>query len=128
MCIKIKTIGLAVTLLLLFAGCGAPHAEYRKISAEQAMGMMEDGKPYILLDTRTEEEFREQRIDGAVLIPESEIGLRAAAELPDKKALILVYCRSGRRSAIAAHELVSMGYVNVYDFGGIVDWPYGTVG
>ena len=124
---KIKTICLAATLLLLFAGCGAPRAEYRKISAEQAMGMMEAGEPYILLDTLTEEEFREQRINGAVLIPESEIGLRAAAELPDKKALILVYCRSGRRSAIAAHELVSMGYVNVYDFGGIMDWPYGTV-
>ena len=102
-------------------------AVYRKISAEQAKAKMEEGKPYVLLDVRTEREYKEQRIAGAILIPDSEIGVRAAAMLPDKDILILVYCRSGNRSANAARRMVGMGYTNVYDFGGIVDWPYGTV-
>jgi len=123
---KRKTICLFISLLLL-AGCGVTKAEYHKISAEQAMAMMEQDKHYILLDTRTDEEFREQRIDGAILIPEYEIAARAETELPEKQALILIYCLSGRRSAIAAHGLVAMGYTNVYDFGGIIDWPYDTV-
>jgi rhodanese-related sulfurtransferase len=75
---------------------------------------------------RTEEEFIEQRIPGAKLIPDTEVTSRAASELSDKNALVLVYCRSGRRSADAAKELVAMGYSRVYDFGGIIDWPYET--
>ena len=102
-------------------------AVYTKISAKQAKDMMDNGNPYILLDVRTEEEFREIRINGAILIPDSEIKNRAAAELPDKEALIFVYCRSGRRSTKAANELASMGYTNVYDIGGIIDWKYETV-
>jgi rhodanese-related sulfurtransferase len=107
---KIEMTSLLFSLLLL-ASCGAPQAEYRKINTEQDMAMMEQGQPYILLDTRTDEEFINQRIEGAVLIPEYEIADRAADELPDKDALILIYYRSGRRSAIAAHELVAMGYI-----------------
>jgi rhodanese-related sulfurtransferase len=80
-----------------------------------------------LLDVRTSEEYKEKRIEGAVLIPDYEINDRAAAALPDKDAAILIYCRSGRRSASVAHELIEMGYTNVYDFGGINDWPYETV-
>jgi len=90
--------------------------------------MMRETGEYVLLDTRTDWEFADIRIDGAVLIPEYEIGGRAPTELPDKNALILVYCRRGRRSEIAANELVAMGYTNIYDFGGIIDWPYETVG
>ena len=104
-----------------------PIPEYRKISVEQAKSIMDEGGQFVLLDVRTEEEFKEQRIDGAVLIPNYEIRNRAEVELPDKGALILVYCRSGRRSAGAAEELVSMGYYNVYDFGGIIDWTFETV-
>ena len=89
--------------------------------------MMNELTDYILLDVRTAEEFREIRIAGAVLIPDNEIRGRAAAELSDKNAVILVYCRSGRRSANAAYELIGMGYKNVYDFGGIIDWPYSTI-
>ena len=89
--------------------------------------MMNESKPYILLDVRTDEEFKEKRIDGAILIPNYEIKERAIAELPDKSILILIYCRSGRRSADAAKALIDMGYTNVYDFGGINDWPYDTV-
>ena len=88
---------------------------------------MDKGNPYVLLDVRTESEFREIRISGAILIPDNEIRSRAKTELPDKEILILVYCRSGRRSANAARELVSLGYTNVCDFGGIIDWPYQTI-
>ena len=89
--------------------------------------MMDSGEPYILLDVRTEEEYVAKRINGALLIPDTAISERATAELPDKFARILVYCRSGRRSARAANMLVRMGYKQVYDFGGINDWPYATV-
>jgi rhodanese-related sulfurtransferase len=102
-------------------------AEYRKITAEQAKEMMNGERAYILLDVRTNEEWGENRIDGSILIPDTEIRDRAAYELPDKSALILIYCRSGRRSADAASALVDMGYTNVYDFGGIIDWPYEMV-
>ena len=101
--------------------------QYRKISAAEAKSMMDEIDGYILLDVRTEEEFLEKRINGSILIPDYEIADRVEKELPDKDALILVYCRSGRRSANASNELCSMGYTNVYDFGGIIDWPYETV-
>jgi rhodanese-related sulfurtransferase len=80
----------------------------------------------VLLDVRTDSEFAERHIPGAFLLPDYDIGSKAAEVLPDKDALILVYCRTGKRSANAANELVGMGYTNVYDFGGIVDWPYET--
>jgi rhodanese-related sulfurtransferase len=89
--------------------------------------MMDDGSPYVLLDVRTPEEYAESHIDGAVLIPDTEIADRADAELIHKDARIYVYCRTGVRSASATKILVDMGYTNVYDIGGIVDWPYGTV-
>jgi rhodanese-related sulfurtransferase len=89
--------------------------------------MMTKNKSYILLDVRTEEEFKERHIKGAVLIPDFQIKQRAETELTDKNALILIYCRSGRRSANSARRLIEMGYTNVYDFGGIIDWPYDTV-
>ena len=105
----------------------ARKAVYTKITPKQAKDMMDKGGPFTLLDVRTESEFREQRINGAILIPNTEIRNRAQKELPDKDALIFVYCRSGARSSGAAHDLVSMGYTNVYDIGGIMNWPYETV-
>jgi len=106
----------------------AQTGEHKKITAEEAKRMMDGSKTFILLDVRTEEEFMEKRIDGALLIPDYEIKERAEAELPDKGAHIMIYCRSGRRSAQAAKELADMGYTNIYDFGGIIDWPFETVG
>ena len=100
------------------------EAPYRRISATEAKQMMQDTNKYILLDVRTKEEYAVEHIEGTLLIPDYEIGSRAATELPDKNALILIYCRSGHRSADAAHELIKMGYTNVYDFGGIIDWQY----
>ena len=107
---------------------GDGESVYRRISAEDAHQMMQEADEYILLDVRREDEFVTEHIEGAILIPYDEIENRAADELPDKNALILIYCRSGRRSEIAAIELVSMGYTNVYDFGGILDWLFDTVG
>lgn len=100
---------------------------YEQISAEEAKSIMTAEKEYMIVDARTEEEFAEGHIEGAVLIPEYEIASRAKEELPDKNALILVYCRSGRRSKIASEELVKLGYTRVKEFGGIIDWPYEIV-
>ena len=100
---------------------------YVQISAEQAKTIMDTEKDYVIIDARTTEEFAEGHIENAILIPEYEIAKRAEKELPDKDALILVYCRSGRRSKIASEELVKLGYTNVKEFGGIIDWPYKTV-
>ena len=124
-----KKIFVAVLLLCAMGltACGTQEAVYHKISAEEAYQMMNETSEYVLLDTRTGEEFAENHIEGALLLPYDEIGTRAAAELPDKQALILIYCRNGRRSEIAAKEFVAMGYSNVYDFGGIIDWPYETI-
>ena len=100
---------------------------YEQITAEQAKTIMDTEKDYVIIDARTEEEFAEGHIENAILIPEYEIKDRAEKELPDKEQLILVYCRSGRRSKIASEELVKLGYTNVKEFGGIIDWPYDIV-
>ena len=101
--------------------------EYRRISPETAYAMMAELDNFILLDVRTEAEFREKYIEGAILIPSAELAERAFTELPDRNQVILLYCQSGRRSANAANQLISMGYTNVYDFGGIGNWPYDIV-
>ena len=100
---------------------------YEQITAEDAKKLMDDESDYIIVDARTEEEFAEGHIPGAILIPEYEIADRAQSELPDKDQLILVYCRSGRRSKIASQALADLGYTNVKEFGGIIDWPYDVV-
>ena len=100
---------------------------YQQITPKEAKTIMDTESGYIIIDARTEEEFAEGHIENAILIPEYEIKDRAEEELPDKEQLILVYCRSGRRSKIASEELVKLGYTNVKEFGGIIDWPYKTV-
>lgn len=99
---------------------------YRKITAEQAYEMM-NMQEVTIVDVRTQSEYDEGHIQNAVLIPNETIGSEPPANLPDKNAIILVYCRSGRRSEEATRKLVNLGYVSVYDFGGINDWSYGTV-
>ena len=100
---------------------------YEQITAEDAKKLMDAESDYIIVDARTEEEYAEGHIPGAILIPEYEIADRAQSELPDKDQLILVYCRSGRRSKIASQALADLGYTNVKEFGGIIDWPYDVV-
>ena len=99
---------------------------YEQISAEEAKKIMDSGEEHIILDTREQDEFDEGHIPNAILIPYTEIENKAEERLPDKDKLILVYCRSGRRSKIAAESLAKLGYTNVKEFGGIIDWPYGT--
>ena len=123
---RISCLALAA-LMLLAIGYVAATAAARQITAQQAYDMMNSGQPFILLDVRNATEHAQQRIAGSILIPYDEIAQRAPAELPDQSARILIYCRSGRRSAIAANALVAMGYTNVYDFGGILDWPFATI-
>ena len=130
-----KVKGLIILLIIslsLFGmtACGGKNekvSSYEQITAEQAKAIMDTEKDYVIIDARTEEEFAEGHIENAVLIPEYEIKDRAEKELPDKERLILVYCRSGRRSKIASEELVKLGYINVKEFGGIIDWPYEVV-
>lgn len=122
----------AMLLAILFLG-GRNRAQkggesaYHKITAEEAKKRMQDTQSYLLLDVRAPEEFLQQHISGAILIPDSQISAEAGKKLPNKDTPILVYCRSGRRSAGAAKQLVNMGYTQIYDFGGILDWPYETV-
>ncbi len=94
------------------------------ITAQQAKEIMDTQEGYIILDTRTQEEYDEGHIPGAILIPYDEITEKAEGILTDKDQLILVYCRSGRRSKIAAADLVKLGHTNIKEFGGIIDWPY----
>ena len=128
-------------LCLAFTGCSSKESEtsendkqtvgstsentYEQINQIQAKEIMDSGEPYILLDVRSQEEYVDGHIKGAILIPDHKISEQAEQQLPDKDALILVYCRSGRRSKKAAGELASLGYTNVKEFGGIIDWAYG---
>jgi len=132
---KILLKGLIIMIIFSLTACGAAEdnatepAEitYEQISAEDAKALMDTEKDYIIIDARTYDEYKEGHIAGAILIPEYEIADRAEEELPRKDQLILVYCRSGRRSKIASTELVKLGYTNVKEFGGIIGWPYEIV-
>ena len=97
------------------------------ITVEEAKKLMDSEKDRIILDVRSREEYDQGHIPGAILIPDTEIEAKAADLLPDKDQLILVYCRSGRRSKLAAQSLADLGYTNIREFGGILDWPYEVV-
>ena len=120
---KILPFFIAVLLLM---GCAAPAEQeisYRQITMDEAVAIMKEENNYIILDVRTVSEFDEKHISGAINIPNETIGTDAIPELPDKDQLILVYCRSGNRSKQASEKLVKLGYTNVVEFGGIIDWP-----
>ena len=123
-----KLIFLLLAVMLLTA-CGQDTendqgAVYVNITAEKAKEIMDSEEGYIILDVRTQEEYDEGHIPGAIVISHEEIAEKAEGVLTDKNQLILVYCRSGRRSKIAAEALVELGYTNIKEFGGIIDWPY----
>ncbi len=121
-------------LTLILGGCGMePPAvdtteeetvdnTYKQISQEEAQRIMDEEEGYIILDVRRLDEFEEGHIPGAICVPNEEIVDTPPAELPDKDQLILVYCRSGRRSKEAAQKLADMGYSNICEFGGIMTW------
>ena len=125
----IIAVSVALMLIPLLVGCNGGNSKnaYEQITPAEAKALMDSEEGYIILDVRTPEEFAEGHIDGAILIPDYEIGEKAESILTDKDQLILVYCRSGRRSKNAASELEALGYTNIKEFGGIIDWEYGTV-
>ena len=122
---KIKRLLPFVLSLMILSSCGTPGSSssgYRQISMDEAAKIMRDEKNYIILDVRRPDEYAEGHIPGAINVPNEEIGTAEIAELPDKSQLILVYCRSGRRSKEASEKLVKLGYTNIVEFGGINDW------
>ena len=123
---KLLFLILAVMLLTACAHTkeNDQEAAYMNITAQEAKTIMDTEQGYVILDTRTREEYDQGHIPGAVQISHDEITEKAEELLTDKDQLILVYCRSGRRSKIAAEALVELGYTNIKEFGGIIDWPY----
>ena len=128
-----KLLFLGLLLLSSLTGCsrvkeGATHSlSYKEVNAQEAKRIMDSEENYIILDVRTEAEFRAGHIKDAILIPHDQIYDNAEKYLKDKGKLILVYCRSGNRSKVAANALVKLGYSNIVEFGGINQWPYETV-
>lgn len=106
---------------------GGTEEGWVHISAAQAKSVMDSGADFTVVDARAQSEFDGGHIPGAVLMPHTETAKLAPVLLPDKTKCILIYCRSGRRSRIAAKKLAEMGYTDVREFGGIADWPYETV-
>ena len=134
-----KKIISLLLLTLLFSGCVSNHNSslensetnpdtsssvktYRQITMKEAVDIMEQESNYIILDVRRPDEFSEGHIPNAINVPNENIGNTEISELPNKEQLILVYCRSGRRSKEASQKLVKLGYTNIVEFGGIIDW------
>ena len=97
------------------------------ITPTEAKKRLDTEQGIVLLDVRTAEEYAAGHIAGSILIPVDKIAAEAGTKLTDKNAVLFVYCRTGHKSAIAAAELVKMGYTQVFDLGGINSWPYGVV-
>ena len=121
-----KFFVLLATLLMILPACGQTtqkeqEAVYVNITAEEAKKIMDTETDYVILDVRTQEEYDQGHIPGAIVIPDTEIKVRAEEVLPDKDEMILVYCRSGKNAAQILEEL---RYTNILEFGGILDWPY----
>ena len=120
-----KLIPILLSALMLTGCTGAGNSTnntYRQISMDEAVAMMAEETGYIILDVRRADEYAAGHIPGAINVANESIGTDEIPELPDKKQLIMVYCRSGRRSKEAAEKLVKLGYTNIVEFGGILDW------
>ena len=130
----LKSVILVVLSAFLFASCVSKNINtvevtdmkktYVNITPEQAKEIIDNETGYVILDVRTEEEFSQGHIPGAILIPDYEISEKAESVLTDKNQTLLVYCRSGRRSKLAAQALADLGYTDIREFGGIIDWKY----
>lgn len=127
---RLTCILFIIVVLAFMAACDKGEKEdlsdtdFISITSEEAKNIMDSEEHYVILDVRTQEEYDKGHIKNAVLIPDYEINEMAEEMLPDKEQLILVYCRSGRRSKIASENLADMGYSNIREFGGIIDWEY----
>lgn len=132
---NIRIYALLLCLIFITVGCKSNTEKdkveeevtvsYTSISQEKAKEMMGSDEELTIVDVRTLAEYEEGRISGALLLPNEDITEETAIDMfPDKDQLLLVYCRSGNRSQQASDKLVSYGYTNVYEFGGIITWPY----
>ena len=125
-----KLLILCMTFICILSGCGnadsvqntEQKSGYKQVTMEEGLELMEADSDYILLDVRRDDEFEEGHIPGAINIPNESIGTEEIAELPDKNQTIYVYCRSGNRSKQASQKLVDLGYTDVIEFGGIIDY------
>ena len=121
-------IPVLLSVILVLTGCASSsnpavqENSYRQISQEEAKQMMDQLDEAVILDVREQNEFDSGHIPGAINVANESIGINDIPELPDKNQLIMVYCRSGRRSKEAAEKLVKLGYTNIVEFGGILDW------
>lgn len=132
----IASIFAIITMASLITGCAAKNQKtqettamtgtYQQITQDEAKRIMDTRDDYIIVDARDQYEYDQGHIKDAIVIPYTDIEDLAEQKLPNKEQLILVYCRSGRRSKIAAQSLADMGYTNVKEFGGIIDWQYGV--
>ena len=120
-----KLIPILLSTLML-GGCAVMSDDqtntYRQITMDEAVNMMAQETGYIILDVRRPDEFAAGHIPNAINVPNETIGTDEIPELPDKNRLIMVYCRSGRRSKEASEKLVKLGYTNIVEFGGILGW------
>ena len=122
---KLKKLIPFLLSAFFLTGCAAPQGQtnsYRQITMDEAVIMMEQEQGYIILDVRRPDEFAAGHIPNAINVPNESIGADEISELPNKDQLIMVYCRSGRRSKEASEKLVKLGYTNIVEFGGILDW------
>ena len=137
---KITALTVLISLCLLLSACGdgtrssesvqsavrtteaSETATYQQITQEKAKEMMQADNGHIVVDVRRQDEYDSGHIPDAILIPNESIGSERPKELPDPDQVILIYCRSGRRSKEASQKLADMGYTHIYEFGGIIDW------
>ena len=122
-----RILPLLLVLVIMLAGCGKSNADipnntYEKITMSEGLARMESDENYILLDVRRADEFEAGHMPGAVNLPNEEIGTEEIPSLPDKAQTIYIYCRSGNRSKQAADKLLTLGYTNLIEFGGIIDY------
>lgn len=122
-----RILPLLLVLMIMLAGCGksdtdTPNNTYEKITMSEGLARMESDENYILLDVRRADEFEAGHIPGAVNLPNEEIGTEEIPSLPDKAQTIYIYCRSGNRSKQAADKLLALGYTNLIEFGGIINY------
>ena len=122
---------IAAALFLLLTACSSVGQvmdgedtvrSYTQISQDEAKEMMQKDDGHMIVDVRRQDEFESGHIPGAVCIPNESIGTEQPEQLPDLEQILLIYCRSGNRSKQAAAKLFDIGYTNVYEFGGIIDW------
>lgn len=111
----------------MFSFLKQENQKVQKISQAEAKRLMDTRQDIIILDVRSKEEYNGGHIKGAKVLPVDQIHASTLSLLPDKNQMILVYCHSGARSSMAARQLIKLGYNNVYDFGGIMTWPYQMV-